>query len=40
MNKQAKKSKQKQGKKGGKQQAQPQGLQLPKGLAGLGNLFK
>ena len=39
MNKQAKKSKQKQGKKGGKQQAQPQ-MQLPKGLAGLGNLFK
>ncbi len=38
MNKQAKKSKQK-GKKGGKQQAQPQ-MQLPKGLAGLGNLFK
>ena len=39
MSKQAKKSKQKQGKKGGKQQAQPQ-MQLPKGLAGLGNLFK
>ena len=38
MTKQAKKSKQKQGKKGGKQ-AQPQ-MQLPKGLAGLGNLFK
>ena len=39
MNKQMKKQSQKKGKKGGKQQAQPQ-MQLPKGLAGLGNLFK
>ena len=38
MNKQMKKANQKKGKKGGKQ-AQPQ-MQLPKGLAGLGNLFK
>jgi signal recognition particle subunit SRP54 len=41
MNKQMKKANQKKGKKGGKNQSQqPQGLQLPKGLAGLGNLFK
>ena len=41
MNKQMKKANQKKGKKGGKNQPQqPQGLQLPKGFAGLGNLFK